>query len=597
MNILTWNDQLILGIESVDRQHKQLVDLINQLDEAVALGSDKQTINGIVKALVDYTIYHFRHEEELMQKTGYKDEKLDEHVGEHLEFVDKIKQIQNDIQHDTTTITKDLLDFLVDWMCNHILKTDKHMAEGLIHGVNADRIKFDMHKHVDILNSTLYSALRESEIRFRELANDLPALIWISNVKAEPIFCNRFWFKTFGIDPGPITNNQWLNIIHPEDREKVTHAYQLASTRLEKCNIEYRICKPKNGILWILETAGPRIRQNGEFAGLMGCGMDITAQKQAEETLLEINQQLEDRVQERTQALIVVNRTLECEKNHQTALNKQLKEAQAHLVQSEKLASIGQLAAGVAHEINNPLGYIYSNLNSLKQYIQDMVQMTQLAKRAAEQLPPDHPEYQVFLQFQSSIDWDFMKDDAIDLVNESLEGAVRAKKIVQDLRDFSRIEKRERENFDIEAGIDATLNIVNNELKYKAEVIKAYGGLKPFECVGAQLNQVFMNLLVNAAQAIDEFGKITVRTGYQGSDWLWVEVEDTGKGMSEETKAKIFDPFFTTKPVGKGTGLGLSLSYNIVKDHDGRIEVDSTLGKGTRFRILLPLKPSQQETT
>lgn len=163
------------------------------------------------------------------------------------------------------------------------------------------------------------------------------------------------------------------------------------------------------------------------------------------------------------------------------------------------------------------------------------------------------------------------------------------KKIVQDLRDFSRIDKQEREMFDIEEGISATLNIVHNELKYKADIVKEYGGVAPFECVGAQLNQVFMNLLVNAAHSIEDFGKITVRTGYEGNEFAWVEVEDTGKGIPDEVKSKIFDPFFTTKPVGKGTGLGLSLSYKIIQDHQGRFEVDSVVGKGTKFRVILPI--------
>jgi signal transduction histidine kinase len=306
--------------------------------------------------------------------------------------------------------------------------------------------------------------------------------------------------------------------------------------------------------------------------------------------LAEINLQLEEQVIQRTQALRVANTTLEIEKNQQTLLNSKLQEAQTHLIQSEKMASIGQLAAGVAHEINNPLGYIYSNLNNLKQYIQDLVQAAELAERLTQQLPPDNSDVASFNQFKQSVDLNFLKEDAIDLVVESLEGASRAKKIVQDLRDFSRIDKQDRALFDLEAGMDATLNIVNNELKYKAEIVKEYAGLKPFECVGAQLNQVFMNLLVNAAQAIEDFGKITIRTGYQDADWLWVEVTDTGKGMSESTKAKIFDPFFTTKPVGQGTGLGLSLSYKIITDHQGRIEVDSQSGQGSRFRIYLPLK-------
>jgi signal transduction histidine kinase len=287
--------------------------------------------------------------------------------------------------------------------------------------------------------------------------------------------------------------------------------------------------------------------------------------------------------------LLTANQTLEQEKNRQTLLNRQLQEAQTHLIQSEKMASIGQLAAGVAHEINNPLGYIYSNLNNMKRYLQDLIKAADMAETLLQQLPADQADVQAFNQFKKMVDLEFLKQDAVDLVEESLEGASRARKIVQDLRDFSRIDKQERALFDLEAGMDATLNIVNNELKYKAEIIKEYAGLKPFECVGAQLNQVFMNLLVNAAQAIEEFGKIIIRTGYQSPDWLWIEVEDTGQGMSEATKARIFDPFFTTKPVGKGTGLGLSLSYKIIRDHQGRIEVDSTPGQGTRFRIYFPV--------
>lgn len=172
-----------------------------------------------------------------------------------------------------------------------------------------------------------------------------------------------------------------------------------------------------------------------------------------------------------------------------------------------------------------------------------------------------------------------------------LKARLAPKKIVQDLRDFSRIDKQDIDLFDVEAGLDATLNIVRNELKYKADVIKEYAGLQPLECVGAQLNQIFLNLLVNAAQAIEDFGKIYVRTGYLDAEWFWVEVEDTGKGIPEEIQSKIFDPFFTTKPVGTGTGLGLSLSYQIIQNHHGRIELDSVPGRGTRFRIYLPIHP------
>ncbi|MBD9355715.1 bacteriohemerythrin [Methylomonas albis] len=588
MSILTWNDQLLVGIENVDSQHRHLVELINRLDELNAVGADLQTVVDTVKQLVDYTVYHFQDEEQLMTDVGFNPRMQAEHCQQHQDFIDKVRQVHIQAQSDISVISKDLLDFLVDWLCHHILKTDKLMAISLKQGVDAAQVSIDRDEHVDILHSNLYSALRESEERFKELADHLPALIWVTNPKNLPIFCNRFWFKTFNIERGFVDRRQWLNTIHPDDRDKVVEAYQQAAAELTKFKIQYRLCTADAKEIWILETAVPRVRKNGEFAGLMGCGMDISTQKQAEATLLKINQQLEERVAERTQALTEANRTLELEKNQQTLLNQQLQETQAHLVQAEKMASIGQLAAGVAHEINNPLGYIYSNLNSLKQYIQELTDVAELAERLAGQLPDNHPDALAFKQFKQTVDLAFVKSDAADLVEESLEGANRAKKIVQDLRDFSRIDKQDRGMFDLEAGIDATLNIVNNELKFKAAVIKEYGGIKPFECVGAQLNQVFMNLLVNAAQAIPDFGKITVRTGYQDADWVWVEIEDTGQGMSEATRARIFDPFFTTKPVGKGTGLGLSLSYKIIQDHHGRIEVESVVGQGTRFRIYLP---------
>jgi hemerythrin-like metal-binding protein/PAS domain S-box-containing protein len=589
MGILTWNDQLLVGIDSVDSQHQQLVRLINRLDEVVALGEDHQTLLDTIKQLVDYTVYHFQHEEALMKNANFNPEMLARHQLQHQEFVEKMLRVQSDATLDASVVSKDLLDFLVDWLCHHTLKTDKLMAISLNKNIDASQITIDRDEQVDIMHSNLYSALRESEDRFKELADNLQALIWVTNAKNLPIFCNRHWFKTFGIKRGAVDKQQWLAIIHPDDRHAVTSAYEKAAAELSKFQIQYRICPQDGGVIWILETAVPRIRQNGTFAGLMGCGMDITTQKQAETALAELNTELEAQVIQRTQALLTANQTLEQEKNRQTLLNRQLQEAQTHLIQSEKMASIGQLAAGVAHEINNPLGYIYSNLNNMKRYLQDLIKAADMAETLLQQLPADQADVQAFNQFKKMVDLEFLKQDAVDLVEESLEGASRARKIVQDLRDFSRIDKQERALFDLEAGMDATLNIVNNELKYKAEIIKEYAGLKPFECVGAQLNQVFMNLLVNAAQAIEEFGKIIIRTGYQSPDWLWIEVEDTGQGMSEATKARIFDPFFTTKPVGKGTGLGLSLSYKIIRDHQGRIEVDSTPGQGTRFRIYFPV--------
>ena len=270
-------------------------------------------------------------------------------------------------------------------------------------------------------------------------------------------------------------------------------------------------------------------------------------------------------------------------------LNDRLEEAQHQLLQSEKLASIGQLAAGVAHEINNPIGYVNSNLSTLRGYLKDILGLVQHYESIEGELT-DKPEVLTAItDLKEELDIDYLREDSLELMDECDEGITRVKKIVQDLKDFSRVDSGDWEWADLHAGIDTTLNVVWNEIKYKAEVEKEYGELPNVRCMPSQLNQVFMNLMVNAAQAMDERGKITICTRAEGDDVL-VDVSDSGKGMAPETLKKVFDPFFTTKPVGKGTGLGLSLSYGIMQKHGGTIEVESEVGKGTTFHIRLPAK-------
>jgi two-component system NtrC family sensor kinase len=268
--------------------------------------------------------------------------------------------------------------------------------------------------------------------------------------------------------------------------------------------------------------------------------------------------------------------------------NSRLEEAQNQLLQSEKMASIGQLAAGVAHEINNPIGFVSSNLGSLRGYIEPLFGLLALLKRLPASALPEELSTELE-RVDAAVDLDFVQEDLPQLLDESEEGLSRVKKIVQDLKDFSRVDHADWQDADLNAGLDSTLNVVMNEVKYKAEVRKTYGVLPPVRCIAAQLNQVFMNLIVNAAHAIPERGTITLTTRSEG-DWACVEVADTGTGMTEEVKRRIFEPFFTTKPVGKGTGLGLSLSFSIVQKHGGRIEVDSEPGVGTKFRVWIPVR-------
>ncbi len=285
----------------------------------------------------------------------------------------------------------------------------------------------------------------------------------------------------------------------------------------------------------------------------------------------------------------MVEEALHREKAEQAALIKRLEVAHNQLLQSEKMASIGQLAAGVAHEINNPIGYVNSNLGTLDGYIEQLLDLIDTYQAAEAALPEGSVELEHIQAAKRAIELDYLKQDIRDLLKESSEGITRVRHIVQDLKDFSHSDKGEWVLADLHQGLNSTLNVVNNELKYKATVIKEYGEIPMVECLPSQLNQVFMNLLVNAAHAIVERGEIRVSTGAQGGE-VWVEVADTGCGIPREKLTRIFDPFYTTKDVGKGTGLGLSISYGIVNKHGGHIDVESEPGKGSRFRVVLPIK-------
>ncbi|SDP67481.1 His Kinase A (phospho-acceptor) domain-containing protein [Rhodoferax sp. OV413] len=276
-------------------------------------------------------------------------------------------------------------------------------------------------------------------------------------------------------------------------------------------------------------------------------------------------------------------------------LNARLSDAQDKLMQSEKLASIGQLAAGVAHEINNPIGFIFSNFGTLERYLDDLFQMLS-AYEQAEPALAGTPVGAQLKALREKVELDFLKEDIPSLMNESKDGITRVRNIVQNLKDFSRVDtSQEWVSADLHHGISSTLNIVNNEIKYKADVVKEFGEIPDIECLPSELNQVFMNLLVNAAHSIQaERGLITIRTGTEG-DTVWVDVEDNGGGIAKENLGRIFDPFFTTKAVGKGTGLGLSLSYGIVKKHFGQIDVFSEVGVGTRFRVSLPVQHPKED--
>jgi signal transduction histidine kinase len=260
------------------------------------------------------------------------------------------------------------------------------------------------------------------------------------------------------------------------------------------------------------------------------------------------------------------------------------------------MASIGQLAAGVAHEINNPIGYVHSNLGTLREYMTSLFGMIE-AYATALAMPDPARHLEELRNQRQRLDIDFILGDLPQLLDESREGIERVTRIVQDLKEFSHVGRNEAMRpSDLVKGLESTLNIVWNDLKYKVRLEKHYGTMPDVECHASEINQVFMNLLINAGQAISERGTITLACGSE-ADEAWITIADTGCGIAEEALGRIFDPFYTSKPIGSGTGLGLAISYRIIEKHHGRIEVDSRVGQGTTFRIVLPLRQPLDATT
>ncbi|MEL6881052.1 MAG: ATP-binding protein, partial [Cyanobacteria bacterium J06607_10] len=299
--------------------------------------------------------------------------------------------------------------------------------------------------------------------------------------------------------------------------------------------------------------------------------------------------------------ILTIERTLsivEKEKENQT----RFKQAQMQLVQSEKMSSLGQMVAGVAHEINNPVNFIYGNLKPARAYMQNLISLIDLYR---QDCPEPSPETQDYLE---EIDLDFLQEDLTKLFDSLSVGAERIRELVLSLRNFSRLDESETKSVDIHEGIESTLVMLAHRLKATSarldiEIVRTFGSLPMITCYPSQLNQVMMNLLANAIDAFDEYNEsrtfqeikaqpnvIRIETAVVDEKWVRIAIADNGPGMDEKTAAKLFEPFFTTKPVGKGTGLGLSISYQIiVEKHGGKLSCHSVLGEGTQFVIQLPL--------
>ncbi|MEP0915608.1 ATP-binding protein [Leptolyngbya sp. DQ-M1] len=315
---------------------------------------------------------------------------------------------------------------------------------------------------------------------------------------------------------------------------------------------------------------------------------NVTRQVQAERNLHQVNQTLEQQVEQRTQQLSEANDRLRSESTQLQALLKELRQTQAELIQAEKMSSLGQMVAGIAHEINNPVSFIHGNLTFVETYAEDLLRLLSVYEQ-----PCTNPHH--VLHVAKEIDLKFLKLDFLQIVQSMQEGTERIRQIVVSLRNFARLDEAELKSaVDLHDGLENTLMILQHRLKShpQIKVIRNYGELPLIECYAGQLNQVFLNLLSNASDALNSNASapqfIQIQTTNIDADWVQIEISDTGTGMSEAVRSQIFNPFFTTKPVGEGTGMGLAISYQIVtKNHGGKIEC-LQLESGTKFVVQLP---------
>ena len=414
--------------------------------------------------------------------------------------------------------------------------------------------------------SIAHADLLKANSRLEYLVANTPAIIYSSvptgDFKMNFVSANAF--RVLGYHPEEMVAdpNFWFEHIHPDDVPTIFSSLALVFSEGRR-TYEYRFKASDGQYLWMHDSLRLIRDEAGAPLEVVGSLTDITARKSMEDALQKTG-------------------------DEQRALIDKLQRTQAQLLQSEKMASIGQLAAGVAHEINNPVGFVNSNMGALNRYVDTLFEVIDGYDRIFSESQDPAQAAQSAEELKRQADLEFLREDVVQLVKESMEGLTRVKDIVQSLKDFSHVGETEWQFADLHQGLENTLTIANNEVKYKADVVRQYGEIPLVSCLVSQLNQVFMNLIVNASHAIKNRGTITIRTGCADA-WVWVEVEDTGEGIAPENLSRIFEPFFTTKPVGKGTGLGLSLSYNIISKHNGRIDVRSELGKGTCFTVRLPV--------
>jgi two-component system, NtrC family, sensor kinase len=417
-------------------------------------------------------------------------------------------------------------------------------------------------------------ALRRTQLFYHTLVETLPQMILCKDLEGRFTFANQKFCNELGSTLEEIKGKTDLDFYPEELAEKYRSDDKKVIESGQVLDVVEEHVTPRGdkGYVQVMKT--PILGADGSPIGIQGIFWDVTARMQAEEKLKQQNVKLQELAHSEHEA------------------HEALKFAQSRMVQTEKLASLGQLVAGVAHEINNPLAFVSNNVAVLERDLRDLIALVGSYRQFPRPSAPEHAALNAHIdEVSAQLDLEYTLDNLPKLIERTREGLRRIERIVKDLRLFARVDEGEWNEVDLNPGIESSVNMVQGYARKRgARLVMELGSLPLIRCRAARVHQVIVNLLMNAIDACTADGVVTIRTGVEpGTEGVRIEVSDTGCGIDPLIRERIFDPFFTTKPIGQGTGLGLSISYGIVEEHRGTIDVQSTPGQGASFVIHLPL--------
>ena len=515
---------------------------------------------------------------ELMNMTIFDIDDVVFHVESWSCYWQKVKELKF-LSLESVHRTKDGREFPVEVSINYFEFHGKEYNYAIAHDITKRKeVEVELRQLNEELERRVEertNQLRQKEVQYRSIFEAVNDGIFIHDLDTGNIVAvNPAACRIFGYSHAELLNIHPIQLIHPDYHQVFANFIDTIRTGHQFYGEAVDI--HKDGTLFDIETSGSLCMYQGKYHGLVVI-RDISDRKQAEIQLKQQAEDLENTLYE-----------LQC--------------TQSQLIQSEKLSSLGEMVAGVAHEVNNPINFIHGNLIPATEYTQDLLRLLELYQQYYPN-PPQEIEEEI-----EAMDLEFLKIDIIKLLSSMRVGTKRIREIVLSLRNFSRLDEAEFKRVDIHEGLDSTLMILHNRLKATPErpeiaIVKEYASLPPIECYPGQLNQVFMNILANAIDALEEYNQkrtnneiianpncIRIYTYKITDNLVIINISDNGAGIPPEVQKKLFDPFFTTKDVGKGTGLGLSISYQIVVEkHGGKLSCQSTLGKGTEFAIEIPI--------